>query len=61
MLPLNLSEGALSESLYADHLVLMSETIVVLSDKFLEWKEAFESKVLKINLVMLQHHTRWLV
>ena len=30
-------EGALSELLYADDLVLMSETIEGLRDKFLEW------------------------
>ena len=36
-------EGALSELLYADNLVLMSETIKDLRDKFLTWKKAFES------------------
>ena len=43
-------EGALSELLYADVLVLMSETIEGLWNKFLKWKEAFESKGLKVNL-----------
>ena len=43
-------EGALSELLYADDLVLMSETIAGLRNKFLKWKEAFESNVLKVNL-----------
>ena len=43
-------EGALSELLYDDDLVLMSETIGGLRNKFLEWKEAFESKGLKGNL-----------
>ena len=43
-------EGALSELLYADDLVLMSETIKGLRNKFLKWKEAFESKCLKVNL-----------
>ena len=47
-------EGALSELLYADNLVLMSEIIESLNclthqDKFLKWKEAFESKGLKDN------------
>ena len=42
-------EGALSELLYADDLVLMSEIIVGLRNMFLEWKEAFESKGLKVN------------
>ena len=37
-------EGALSELLYADYLVLMIETIQVLRDKFLKWMEGFESK-----------------
>ena len=43
-------EGALSEFLYANDLVLMSETIQGLRDKFLLWKGAFESKELKVNL-----------
>ena len=43
-------EGALSELLYADDLVLMSETIEGLRNKFLKWKEAFESKCFKVNL-----------
>ena len=42
---------ALSGMLYADDLVLMSETIEGLRSKFLKWKEAFESKGLKVNLV----------
>ena len=44
------SEGALSELLYADDLILMSETIDGLRSKFLKWKEAFESNGLKVNL-----------
>ena len=43
-------EGALSDFLYADDLVLMSEIIKGLRNKFLKWKEAFESKGLKVNL-----------
>ena len=42
-------EGMLSELLYADDLVLMSEAIKGLSNKFLKWK-VFESKGFKINL-----------
>ena len=42
--------GALSELLYADDLVLMSETIEGLWDKFRKWKEASVSKGLKVNL-----------
>ena len=43
-------EGALSELLYADDLVMMSETIERLRNKFMKWKEAFESMSLKVNL-----------
>ena len=42
-------EGALSESLFADDLFLVSETIMGLRNKLLR-KEAFESKGLKVNL-----------
>ena len=37
-------KGALSELLYAAGLVLTCEAIEELRDKFLKWKEAFESK-----------------
>ena len=40
----------LSELLSADDLVLMSEVIKGFRDKFLKWKEAIESKGLKVNL-----------
>ena len=50
MLSLDLPEGALSELLYADDLVMMSETIEGLRDMFINWKEAFESKGLTVNL-----------
>ena len=46
----NLPEGALSELLYDDDLVLKSETIEALRDEFLKYKEIFESKSLKVNL-----------
>ena len=39
-------EGSLSELLYADDLVLMTETMDGLRSNFLEWKEAFESNIL---------------
>ena len=42
--------GLMSEMLYADDLVLMSETMEGLREKFWKWKEAFESKGLKVNL-----------
>ena len=35
--------GALSELIYADDLVLISETIEELRDKFLKWKAVFDS------------------
>ena len=40
----------MNEILYADDLVLMSESIENLKEKFLKWKEAFESNGLKVNL-----------
>ena len=40
----NVRNGLMSEILYADDLVLMSETMVGLREKFWNWKEAFESK-----------------
>ena len=43
-------ESALSELLYADDLVLMSETIEGHRNKFLKWKEAFDSKGLNVNI-----------
>ena len=55
MLSLNAPEGALSELLYADDLDLMSETIEGLRNKFLKWKEVFESKGL------WRDHKGWLV
>ena len=39
----------MSEMLYADDLVLTSETMEGLREKFWKWKEAFESKGLKVN------------
>ena len=44
-----LGEGVPSEFLYAGDLGLMSEAIDGLRNKFLKWKEAFESKGLRIN------------
>ena len=42
--------GLMSEILYADDLVLTSKTMEGLREKFWKWKEAFESKGLKVNL-----------
>ena len=44
------SGGLMSEMLYADDLVLTSEMMEGLREKFWKWKEAFESKRLKVNL-----------
>ena len=46
----NAREGLMNEILYADDLVLLSESTENLKEKFLKWKEAFESKGLKVNL-----------
>ena len=46
----NARERLMKEVLYADDLVLMSESIEHLKEKFLKWKEAIESKALKMNL-----------
>ena len=43
-------EGEISELLYADDLVMISETIERLRNKFLKCEEDFESKVFKVNL-----------
>ena len=43
-------EGVLSELLYAGDLALMSETIEGLSNTFIKWKKAFDSKGLKVNV-----------
>ena len=42
--------GLMNEMLYVDDLVLTSETMEGLREKFRKWKEAFESKGLKVNL-----------
>ena len=44
-------EDALCELLYADDLVPTCETVERLRNKLLKWKETFESKGLKVNLV----------
>jgi len=46
----NARESLMSKMLYADDLVLMSETMEGLREKFWKWKEVFESKELKVNL-----------
>ena len=59
--------GAHSKLLSIDDLVLMSETIKRLRYKFLKWKEAFQSKGLKVNPVkskgngQRRHHKGWYI
>ena len=43
-------EGLMYEILYADDLVIVSETMEELREKFKKWKEALERKGMKINL-----------
>ena len=43
-------EGLLNEIVYADDLVLMSEIIDDLRDKFQKWRSALEGKGLKVNV-----------
>ena len=46
----NAREGLTNEILYPDDLVLMNITVENLKGKFLKWKEAFESKGMKVNI-----------
>ena len=43
-------KSALNDSLYADDLVLMVETMEELEAQFFRWKAAFEGKGLNVNL-----------
>ena len=60
-------EGALSELLHADDLVLICEILERLWNNFSKWKKAFLSKGLRVNLGKNQgnglwrHHKGWLV
>ena len=46
----NARKGWMKQILYADDLVLMGETMEELRENFDEWREAFESKGLRVNL-----------
>ena len=46
----NARKGWMKQILYADDLVLMGETMEELREKFDEWREAFESKGMRVNL-----------
>ena len=45
----NARRGLDNELLYADELVIMSETMEDLKERFWNWKDALESKGLKVN------------
>ena len=45
----NARRGVVNELLYADDLVLMSETLEDLKERFWNWKDALESNGLKVN------------
>ena len=46
----NARKGVVNELLYADDLVLMSKTMEDLKERFWNWKDALESKGLKVNI-----------
>ena len=46
----NARKGWMKQILYADDLVLMGEIMEELREKFDEWREAFESKGMRVNL-----------
>ena len=46
----NAKKGWIKQILYADDLVLMRETMEELRENFDEWREAFESKGMRVNL-----------
>ena len=45
----NVRRGVVNELLYADNLVLMSETMEDLKERLWNWKDALESKGFKVN------------
>ena len=47
-------EGLLNEILYADDLVLMSESLEDLRERFQRWRSALEDKGLKVNVGKLR-------
>ena len=46
----NARKGWMKQILYADDLVLMGKTMEELRENFDEWREAFESKGMQVNL-----------
>ena len=47
-------KGLLNEILYADDLVLMSESMGDLRERFQKWRNALEGKGLKVNVEKLR-------
>ena len=45
----NVTRGVVNELLYADNLVLMSEDMEDIKERFSNWKDALESKGFKVN------------
>ena len=45
----NARRGVVNELLYSDDLAVMSETMEDLQERFWNWKDALESKGLKVN------------
>ena len=43
--------GVVNELLYADYLVLMSETMEKLKERFWNWKDELESRVWKVMVI----------
>ena len=46
----NARKGWMKQILYADDLVLMGKTMEELREDFQKWREAFESKGMRVNL-----------
>ena len=46
----NARKGWMKQTLYADHFALMRETMEELRENFDKWREAFESKEMRVNL-----------
>ena len=55
----NVRNGLMREMLYMDNLALTSETMEGLREKFWKWKEAFESKGLKVNIGENKSGSEW--
>ena len=56
----NARKGWIKQILYADDLVLMGETMEELKENFDEWREAFESKWMRVNLGKTKLMVSWM-